>query len=303
MLQVSATSYPDLFKALKGGSNNFGIVTSFEIYTFPQGQMWGGFVIYPATTAVEQYAALSSFIDASGATPDPPGDVQIILAYVRTPAITLIANFYSNTRPTPNPPILANFTLIQPQYQTTLRTDTLAAFAVEVAAGTPNGQRYLFGTLTFGNSAAFFAEVQALSDAHFAPLFAAAAGILGLQTSTVFQPLTMPMLAPGCGANALGLCPAAGNLVILDLTVQWANADADAAVNRAAAGLIAAVAARARQLGILHEYLYLNYAMQGQDPIASYGAASLRELRSVSRKYDPAQVFQKLVPGGFKLYR
>jgi len=300
VLQVSARSFPDLFKALKGGTNNFGVVINLELYTFPQGLLWGGLVVYPASTAAQQYAALSTFIDASGATPNPAGDVQVILAYVRTATGTIFANFYSNTLPVPNPPILANFTAIQPQYTSTTRLTNLTAFTAEVAAGTPDGQRYLFGTATFGNSVAFFAEVQNLSDASFGGLFTAL--VPGLQLSTVLQPLTKPMMAPGCGKNAMGLCPSDGNLVILDLTIQWANTADDVVVNKAAKEFIAAVTARARQLGILNEYIYLNYALQSQDPIASYGADNLRFLREVSRRYDPKQVFQTLVPGGFKLY-
>ncbi len=51
------------------------------------------------------------------------------------------------------------------------------------------------------------------------------------------------------------------------------------------------------------KFLYSNYALPSQDPIASYGKESQRFLRTVSRKYDSSQVFQTLVPGGFKLYR
>ena len=50
------------------------------------------------------------------------------------------------------------------------------------------------------------------------------------------------------------------------------------------------------------EFIYSNYALPFQDPIASYGDESQEFLRIVSKKYDPQQVFQKLVPGGFKLY-
>jgi len=45
-ITVSATSYTDLYWALRGGGNNFGIVTNFKLVAFPQGQMWGGQRIY-----------------------------------------------------------------------------------------------------------------------------------------------------------------------------------------------------------------------------------------------------------------
>ena len=35
--------------------------------------------------------------------------------------------------------------------------------------------------------------------------------------------------------------------------------------------------------------------------IRSNGAAALEKIKAASKKYDPGQVFQKLVPGGFKL--
>lgn len=50
-----------------------------------------------------------------------------------------------------------------------------------------------------------------------------------------------------------------------------------------------------------HPFQYLNYAAPFQDPLASYGVKNLQRLREVSKKYDPDQVFQRLVPGGFKL--
>ncbi|KIJ54881.1 hypothetical protein M422DRAFT_125731, partial [Sphaerobolus stellatus SS14] len=40
ILTVTAQSHPDLFFGLKGGGNNFGIVTSFVLKTRPQGQVW-----------------------------------------------------------------------------------------------------------------------------------------------------------------------------------------------------------------------------------------------------------------------
>ena len=47
--------------------------------------------------------------------------------------------------------------------------------------------------------------------------------------------------------------------------------------------------------------IYLNYATDFQDSISSYGQVNVQKLRDASRKYDPDQVFQKLVPGGFKI--
>lgn len=51
---------------------------------------------------------------------------------------------------------------------------------------------------------------------------------------------------------------------------------------------------------MVNDYLYMNYASQYQDVIGSYGA-SAEKLKSVAKKYDPKEGFQKLQPGYFKL--
>ena len=61
------------------------------------------------------------------------------------------------------------------------------------------------------------------------------------------------------------------------------------------------VKAMAVAADLFNEYIYLNYALPSQDPISGYGAANVAALKAASKKYDPEQVFQTLVPGGFKL--
>lgn len=46
---------------------------------------------------------------------------------------------------------------------------------------------------------------------------------------------------------------------------------------------------------------YLEYAAKFQDPIGSYGPENNKSLQEVSKKYDPAQIFQKNAPGSWKL--
>ena len=61
------------------------------------------------------------------------------------------------------------------------------------------------------------------------------------------------------------------------------------------------VAEAAKEMGLLHQFQYLNYADPSQDPIQSYGAENVARLKAASRKYDPMGMFQTQVPGGFKL--
>lgn len=46
VLSVTQGTHPDSWLALKGGSNNFGVVTAFEVRCFDQGPVWVGTHIY-----------------------------------------------------------------------------------------------------------------------------------------------------------------------------------------------------------------------------------------------------------------
>lgn len=49
------------------------------------------------------------------------------------------------------------------------------------------------------------------------------------------------------------------------------------------------------------EWTYLNYADKSQNPLGSYGTENIKKMKDAAAKYDPEQVFQNLVPGGFKI--
>jgi len=49
VIYADESSHPDLWLALKGGSNNFGIITRFDVATIPQGNMWYSFLSYNYT--------------------------------------------------------------------------------------------------------------------------------------------------------------------------------------------------------------------------------------------------------------
>ena len=57
----------------------------------------------------------------------------------------------------------------------------------------------------------------------------------------------------------------------------------------------------ARDMGLLHDFVYLNYANQAQNPISTYGAENVARLKKAAERYDPRGIFQRQVPGGFKL--
>lgn len=90
---------------------------------------------------------------------------------------------------------------------------------------------------------------------------------------------------------------------VLLLAALWPTTASNPLVSQTAQTLLSAINNRARDMNLLHEFQYLNYAEPSQDPIGSYGDENVESLRRASREYDPRGVFQRQVPGGFKLWR
>lgn len=103
------------------------------------------------------------------------------------------------------------------------------------------------------------------------------------------------------GGNALGLNPTGGPYFILNFIAAWKDAADGPKFLRVINEIIRIIKAEAKKRGLDNDFVYLNYASEYQDPIGSYGAANKARLQSASKKYDPAQVFQVLMPGGFKV--
>ena len=67
VLHASAEEHPDLFWALRGGSGNFGVVTSFELALHPVPQVLGGLLIHPFARAAE---VLRFYREVAASAPD-----------------------------------------------------------------------------------------------------------------------------------------------------------------------------------------------------------------------------------------
>lgn len=103
------------------------------------------------------------------------------------------------------------------------------------------------------------------------------------------------------GGNVLGLDPSKPLVTILLLT-YWRRREDDKQILGVLRGALEAIEKDADARGLRVPYTYLNYASDFQDPFSSYGQENKNFLQEVGRKYDPEGLFQKNVPGGFKLY-
>jgi hypothetical protein len=210
-----------------------------------------------------------------------------------------VATSLEYTKPEVNPPFLQGFTSL-PQTFSTMRIAKLSSFTEELAGSNPIGSRQLFATGTYGNSKEMMKAIWQFGNETVQPI---RTNVAGLRWSLSYQPVPTIMTAKGAqnGGDSLGLDASDGNTFNVLLTASWPNSADDAKVNQAAQDLFKKASDKAKSLGVSNPYLYLNYAAPWQDPISGYGAASVSALKATSKKYDPSQVFQKNVPGGFKL--
>ncbi|KAI4118823.1 MAG: hypothetical protein LQ345_001216 [Seirophora villosa] len=299
IVNANATSRADLWFALKGGSNNFGIVTRFDLKAFPQGKIWGGSVYNPISTLPDQVQAFVEFNNATSV--DTSAALINTYGYIPQLRTWTVSNLLVYTKPEVNPEVLRPFTGIKPQLGTTMRLTNLSDVTSEQVGNAPYGLRQLFLTRTYGNDADFLAQVFRIANTTLQSF----AGVPGLAYALVYQPLPSAITsrAADSGGNPLGLDPASGPQVLAMQTIQWTSAADDALINRGAREIWRQADELAVERGLMRDWVYLNYAAPDQDPLGSYGEGNVRVLREVSRKYDPTGLFQTSVPGGFKLWR
>ena len=113
----------DLFQTLKGGSNNFGIVTKIDLTAFPFENLWGGVVTYPGTSAPEQ---ISAFVNFNNKIEDDP--YASVISFWQSSASmpeAVVVNAYEYTKPEANPPILGEYLSIPGNISDSMRITNL----------------------------------------------------------------------------------------------------------------------------------------------------------------------------------
>ncbi|EAT83995.2 hypothetical protein SNOG_08827 [Parastagonospora nodorum SN15] len=215
IVNANATSRQDLFAALKGGQNNFGLVTRFDLKAYPATRIWGGRIVYAPAAA----------------------------------------------------------------------TDFLTAFTNLKTAATTD--KYVAGWATI--------QIQ--------PLRSDVQPSRDLCAELTFQALPSPP-KNGSSPNSLGFAPneRTDDMVFLQIVFTFDGVQATESFNKGLKELIAAIEQLTYAEGVYHPYKYLNFAAGFQDPIGGYGAEQKMKLKQVARKYDPTGMFQRQVPGGFKLF-
>ncbi|KAI1148201.1 hypothetical protein F4825DRAFT_470629 [Nemania diffusa] len=289
VVEANAERNTDLWVALKGGGNNFGIVTRFDLRVFPQGQLWGGKVFYFEPSFSGQIRSLVEYLNS----PNPNVDVHICLSIGHAPmANDLIAmNDIFCTRPE-KPKALEPFSDVQPQIEPmkTLRVDSLKALSIFRVTKMTVTVKADIGILEYAVDT-FRTALEKLK------------GIKNLLFSITFEPIPVSLIEQSIarGGNSLGLKPSDGPLVVVLLYTAWDNSDDDEKVYEANKEALQVIKEEAVDNNVYSPYLYMNYAFLHQDPIDSYGSENKANLQAISAKYDPEGFFQTAGVGPWKI--
>ncbi|KAK3307410.1 uncharacterized protein B0T15DRAFT_492889 [Chaetomium strumarium] len=298
IINVDKHSCPDLFRALKGGSNNFGIVTKFTMTAIPCDKVWGGMTFFPKQVIPAAIEATTSFTD--NIVNDPDSNLVVIFTHMPDFKDIVVATLYANMVGIEKPPAYSKW-LALPEILNTVKMTSISEMAFEY--NIPAKLHDVWFTLSLKNDPRILAHASAVHDKLVADLkdFIPEQDFV---TQCLFQPLptVFGQNSIAAGGNVMGVERQPHNGILFLATAMVRTPEQEAFAYPKVKAWVESVSEFARGIdGGLLEWRYLNYADKSQDPLATYGEANLRLMREVAAKYDPDGVFQRLCPGGFKL--
>ena len=195
---ASASTNADLWRALKGGSINFGIITHFTARSFPSSSIWSGFLYMPAWQASKVIMAFHEFV-ARADLKDPDTKYEenaagpiACFTYLQQIRLQAIAVNLVHTRPPldnkqwPTCWKMSSFASLW-RLWSTCRVRTLTSSTDEMSALNPPGRRQVFATTTIKN------DLETLKAAHLVYQYAITSlrqvNVKGMSWTLVLQPL------------------------------------------------------------------------------------------------------------------
>ncbi|KAJ6189021.1 hypothetical protein N7519_003929 [Penicillium mononematosum] len=288
IVTASPSSNPDLYKALRGGGANFGIVTSFDLMVHPYQGMWGGGINW----AWEHGDAIIDAFIEYGNDNLHNVDSSLLIGVINYDGTWVWHADIEHLLPTSahkNPtlkrlldiPAVSDFTGPTSQIQ---RTDGILD---HYPPGCYNGY-WTFCTKVDKRLIKVFIETwrdEIDPILHIEGIEKSALADINFVSGNIINAMRRN------GGNALGVVEQGPFLVFL-MEPFWIKEADSPTVWKAMETTATRTQNEAKRLGLHHEYIYLNYANPFQDVYDGYGEKAKRFLIEVSRKYDPEGFFQ-----------
>ncbi|KAL4961862.1 FAD-binding oxidoreductase [Aspergillus stella-maris] len=294
IVNANSSENTDLFRALKGGGSNFGIVTRFDIKTHPILDLQYSIKLYRP----DDYVAINK------------ATIKMQEEMEAEPRIGVFTNF--------NPQfgavglVCANATGIEydelesklsaalpdPIMIPVPKTEGSQSSLTKVMAHPGGPQKRYVGTLSTKYSEDLYEDVY-LAWQKSLPKIPD-----GVVLHYTIQPLGAACVekSDSHGGNVLGLEICAQCWWVF--SCEWPDQGFDSSDTEARSALDSLVEGAqesARSKGLLLNYLTSNFASAGQAVLQSYGAENLKLMQAAAQKYDPDGMFQKQQWGGFLL--
>ncbi|KAK6337833.1 hypothetical protein TWF696_001312 [Orbilia brochopaga] len=307
IVNANAKENPDLFRALKGGSSNFGIVTRFDLRTFASTQVYAGQMMFDQSQFPDLFKKIYNY-HTSGAIKDKLS--HLISAFVSinvgsgTPMQLGAFTVFRDTN-IEDPGELKEITKLPTMPMpggmgNTVKLRTYGSMATELGSNDITGLRQDMRDFSAYACPELY---KTLFDKYNNDIVAKLGNIAGFQGTIAFQPITQPAVQAGKdqGGNSLGLEGITKTLVVINLTHQWTDASKDNLIINTLNAFVEECITCTKKMKVDHGFFYLNYASKNKDPLLGYGDASVSRMKAACKKYDPYGIFQISVPGGFKV--
>lgn len=290
-------SNTDLHWALKGGSNNFGIVTHLILETVDQRGLYGGRVTFPASSTEQAKKVFYQYqVEGSKNT-----DIHVLPTWVWDAATntTFGSSPIAYLRDSNSlPPSLQPWLQVE-GVNATLSRRNFTNLATDLASAFPDGLVQACSTFTIYPTEALLSYViDKFSE--FCATFSHIEGISGYQTVMPFPP---QLIKKAVGNNPLGFDRArpGSALTAFVFGLQFNNESDVPEVFPAWEIFIRTLQLELKRRNALYPLIMITYSAEDQQVFESYGDENVARLIRISRRYDPDQVFQRLAYGGQKL--
>ncbi|KAF5680607.1 FAD-binding domain-containing protein [Fusarium heterosporum] len=288
IVHASSENEPNLYRALRGGGSNLGIITAFELEAFPYNGMWGGRTMLDPIHVRQAIAAYAGFVRKQ--EDNPKGHTIFIATYDEGPLRLLQYMVY--TEPQSDLPMFDELRKV-PAVQSSLGLTDYTALAQNIAGLQDGvGHRAAVSTLTLK------LDQDLLNFAY--DVFVKEAGPKSAYINVTMEFHAIPQSTSPAG-NMFGLETADGPLVSFLLIFTTSDARYDDDVTETQQTILEKIKKEAKRRHLHHPFLFANYAAQWQDVFSSYGDTNRKFLTEIADKYDPDRVFQCLQPGSFKI--
>ncbi|RDX52375.1 FAD dependent oxidoreductase [Lentinus brumalis] len=287
---VTESSYPDLFWGLKGGYNNFGIVTKFTLKTYPQTEVWGGLI---TITADQLEAVNNATVKFAQTVTDPKAAVLPTYNFLLGgPGVSLLL-FYDY--PTPPAGIFDDFLAI-PHLSKDVSTRTFSDLVQAAPSDATAGTRGIFHTVSLLEYTPNIMAAVVNETKFWGQRLSLASGSFISYDVEPFLPTLLSHAPEGSSAyppsRARGLLPLN---IYYAYGAEAADNDMYEAARQSAAHLTQVAVSEGQD--VADAALYGNYAIF-DTPLERVVGSNLDRLKGLKAQYDPGNVMG--LAGGWK---